>query len=257
MSHAVTHESAHETSLWPLITGLGVLLSALALLCYFEWQKPMLGLLLGGGMLALLAIGLAGWAREAFLQETEEGLGPVAVALFIVSEVVIFGSMFTVFWVGRFEHADVWASFIPDSLDKTFAVWLTLILWASSITIMLSERAVEKDNRQRALYWLGATFVLGLLFVILHMNEWRHLISNGFHIGNNIYATSFYGLTGVHTSHVIVGLFSHLVLFGVLAGGLMQSNRTALFKGITLYWHFVDIMWLMVAANVYFIGGTS
>ena len=122
---------------------------------------------------------------------------------------------------------------------------------------MLSQRAFERDNKSSAQFWLIATFALGLLFVVLHMMEWSHLAEGGFRLGSNIFATTFYSLTGVHTSHVIVGLASHMVLFGVLASGLMKSNRVTFYKGAALYWHFVDIMWLMVAANVYFIGGTS
>jgi cytochrome c oxidase subunit 3 len=98
---------------------------------------------------------------------------------------------------------------------------------------------------------------LGLLFVVLHMNEWRHLIGEGFTVDANVYATAFYSLTGVHTSHVIVGLGINLVLFWVVASGLMTTDRTTLYKGAGLYWHFVDIMWLLVAANAYLIGGAS
>lgn len=257
MTEVATQHSEHETSLWPLVTGVGVLLIALAMLAFFEWQMPVLGIVLAGGILASLAIGLAGWAREFFTSGTEEGLGSLAVAVFIISEVMIFGTMFAAFWMGRIDNANEWASFIPTNLDRVFAIWLTLILWASSITIVLSQRAFERGNRGSAQTWLVATFALGLLFVVLHMLEWSHLAEGGFRLGSNIYATTFYSLTGVHTSHVLVGLLSHIVLFGVLAGGLMKSDRLTLYRGTSLYWHFVDIMWLMVAANVYFIGGTS
>src|SRR3970040_849400 len=228
MTQAVTHHPEHETSPWPLLTGMGVLLSALALLAYFPWRMPLLGVVLGGAMLALLAVGLAGWAREFFTHGTEAGLGPVAVAVFIVSEVMIFGTMFAAFWLGRIDHAEQWASFIPANLDLKLALWLTVILWASSATTVLAERAFERG----------------------------HLAAGGFRLGANIYATTFYGLTGVHTSHVVVGLAIQLLLFGVLASGLMQQGRATFFRGASLYWHFVDIMWIMVALNAYVIGGT-
>lgn len=255
MEEAAVH-SEHETSLWPLFVGISVLLTALALLAYFPWQMQTLGLILGGLMLAALAIGIAGWAREFFTHGVEEGLGPIAVAAFIVSEVMIFGTVFAAFWVARFENFAGWEAFIPGGLDASFAIWLTLILWASSLTIIFSEKAFAKGNRQGALIWLIATFGLGLLFVVLHMMEWGHLMEEGFTPGLNIFSTSFYGLTGVHTSHVIVGLAIHLVLFYLLVSGTMASNRTTLYKGAALYWHFVDIMWLLVASNAYLIGGT-
>ncbi len=256
MAQAITHHSYHETSPWPLVTGLGVLLTPLALLAYFVWHAPLAALVLGGATLAMLAVGLSGWAREFFTHGTEEGLGPIAVAAFIVSEVIIFGTVFAAFWLGRVDHAEHWAGYIPAGLDLKLALWLTLILWASSATIVLAERAFARGSRSASQFWLVATFVLGLLFVVLHMNEWSHLAAGGFRIGTNIYATTFYGLTGVHTSHVIVGLAIQLLLLGVLASGLMRGDRITLFRGTSLYWHFVDIMWLMVAANAYVIGGT-
>ena len=256
MTQAAIHHTEHETSPWPLLTGMGVLLAALAVIAYFPWQMHLLGVVLGGGMLALLVLGLAGWAREFFRHGTEEGLGPVAVAAFIVSEVIIFGTVFAVFWLGRIDHAEQWASYIPANLNLNLALWLTLILWASSATIVLAGRAFARGNAGASRFWLSATFALGLLFVVLHMNEWSHLAAGGFRLGSNIYATTFYGLTGVHTSHVIVGLAAQLPLFGVLASGLMTGKRITLYRGVSLYWHFVDIMWLMVAANAYVIGGT-
>jgi|TARA_Y100000031_G_scaffold40476_1_gene46677 cytochrome c oxidase subunit 3 len=239
-----------------MVVGCGILLSALSLLTAFAWEMPMLGIILGGATLAIFAVGLAGWAREFYTEGEEEGLGPIAVAAFIVSEVMIFGTVFAAFWVGRIEHLDEWSSYIPEGMHISFAIWLTLILWASSITILVSERAFHAGNKSRALLWLAITFGLGTLFVVLHMNEWANLVEEGFTPGVNIYATSFFGLTGVHTSHVLVGLFIHAVLFYVIYSGLMSKGRTTLFTGAALYWHFVDIMWLLVAGNAYLIGST-
>lgn len=249
------HAAHHETSRWPLVTGAGVLLTALTLLAAAQWKFSLTTIVLGGITIALLAVGVAGWAHEFFTAGKDEGLGPVAVVAFIVSEVIIFGTMFAAFWAARIGQADRWASLVPEGLDLWLALWLTVILWASSATIIVAERAFERGERARALGWLAATFVLGGLFVVLHMNEWAHLAAAGFRVGANSYASTFYGLTGVHTSHVIVGLLIQMVLFWVIARGLMTKDRATLFRGASLYWHFVDIMWLMVAGNAYLIGG--
>ena len=255
MAEASAHQSHHETSVWPLVVGTGVLLAALALLTAFPWGRPILGLVLGGITLAIFAIGLSGWAREFFLTGEEEGLGPVAVAAFIISEVIIFGVVFTAFWLARVEYFPDWHTFVPEGLSIGFAGWLTLILWSSSLTILMAERAFSRGERSTAMTWLAATFGLGTLFVVLHINEWVALVDEGFVVGSNAYANGFYGLTGVHTSHVIVGLIAHLILLGMLAANLIPAERNTLFKGVSLYWHFVDIMWLLVAANAYVIGG--
>jgi cytochrome c oxidase subunit III len=252
-----TVHTHHETSVWPMIVGCGVLLTAMSLLTYYAWQKPSLGIVLGGITLALIAIGVTGWARECFTHGHDEKLGPIAVAAFIVSEVIIFGTVFAAFWLARISHFDEWKTFVPAGLDIGFAVWLTLILWASSITVLLSEHAMAKGNRGGAIMWLVATLALGTLFVVLHMNEWSRLVGEGFKVGANAYANSFYGLTGVHTSHVLVGLGMLLLLLYTMTSGLMTKDRMTLFAGASLYWHFVDLMWLLVAGNAYLIGGLS
>jgi cytochrome c oxidase subunit 3 len=254
MSDAVAHHSHHETSNAPFFVGMGVVLTALTILSFSQWQSPTAGIVLGGITLALMAIGLTLWSREFFKHGIEEGFGTIAVAWFIVSEVIIFGTMFAAFWYVRINLADVWAGYIPAGMNLGLAGWLTLILWASSATIVLAERAFEHGKRASSQFWLLATFALGLLFVVLHMQEWMHLAHEGFKVGANAYANTFYGLTGVHTSHVIVGLLIQIVLFGVLATGLMKTERATLFRGASLYWHFVDLMWLLVAGNAYIIG---
>ena len=240
-----------------MVVGASVLLAAMSLLTYFHWQQPTLGVILAGLTVAVLAIGVTGWAREFFQHGTEEGLGPIAVAAFIISEVIIFGTVFVTFWLYRITHFDTWGSYVPEGLDATFAIWLTLILWSSSFTIVLSERAFSRGDKNGAMTWLIATIVLGSLFVVLHMNEWVHLVDEGFTVSSNVFGSSFYALTGVHTSHVLVGLGIHLVLLSVLANGMMTSDRPTFYKGAALYWHFVDIMWLLVAANAYLIGGSA
>ncbi|MBI5379515.1 MAG: heme-copper oxidase subunit III [Nitrospirae bacterium] len=255
MAHAAVYHGEHEISFWPLPTGIGAFFIPIALLTYFAWERPLLGLVLMGIVLAFLAVGLAGWANEFFSRGHEEGLAGVAIVLFIISEVVIFGSMFGAFWAGRIGFADQWSQWIPKDLSLELALWLTLILWASSVTIVKAERSLEHGKRGASMAWLAATMGLGLLFVILHMNEWRHLWAAGFTMGANMYGTTFYALTGVHTSHVIVGLVIQLFLLVLGLSGKLTSQKMTIFRAAGLYWHFVDVMWMMVASNAYVVGG--
>ena len=257
MALAVADSSHHETSLWPMVVGLGVLLSVIGLLAHFVWLTPLLAMVLGGMGQVALALGFAGWAKEFFRQGTEEGLGTIAVTAFIVSEVLVFGTVFVAFWVARISHASVWTSFIPIGLDWVFAVWLTIILWASSLTMVLAQRSFVNGNRGHTFLWLGTTVVLGGLFTVLHINEWIHLADSGFRLRTNIFSSTFYGLTGVHTAHVIVGLAIQLLILLALGMGWMRKLGVTLFRGASFYWHFVDLMWLLVAANAYLIGGSG
>jgi cytochrome c oxidase subunit 3 len=102
------HLGEHEYSFWPLPVGIAILLLPVTFVSYFVWQKPLLALVLGGVSVALFILSLAGWAYEFFKKGHEEGLGFPAMLFFIVSEVVIFGTMFAAFYMARIAHADQW-----------------------------------------------------------------------------------------------------------------------------------------------------
>jgi cytochrome c oxidase subunit 3 len=255
MAHAAVQHAEHEFSYWPLPTGLGAMCIPFSFIAYFAWEQPLLGLILAGMVAAFLVVGLSGWAHEFFTSGHEEKLAQVAVVLFIISEVIIFGTMFAAFWTGRVAFSVQWAGWIPPGINLGLAGLLTLILWASSLTILLAEKAIEHDKRSASLSWLIATMALGTLFVVLHVNEWRHLWGAGFTLSANYYGTTFFALTGVHTSHVLVGIIAQIFLFGLLVSGKLTSKKMTIFRATSLYWHFVDLMWMLVASNAYVIGG--
>lgn len=135
---------------------------------------------------------------------------------------------------------------------------LTLILWASSFTIFKAELALEEEgDNGKALTWTFLTFILGGLFVVLHMREWIHLWHEGFTLSANMYGTGFYALTGLHTSHVLVGLITQVYAMWLLASGKMNKDKPTMMKAVSAYWHFVDVMWMLVAGTVYLVGSTA
>jgi len=97
--------------------------------------------------------------------------------------------------------------------------------------------------------WLLLTIVLGLAFLSMSGFEWNHLIHQGFTIKTNLFGTVFYSITGLHGSHVLVGL-------GIFIAGLFPAMKGNLSPGFwrtaSLYWHFVDIIWFFVVSQVYF-----
>ncbi len=201
------HLGEHETSFWPLPVGLGVLIVPISLITYFGWHMQMPSLVLGAVGVLLIIFGLIGWANEVFSKGHEEGLGTLAIAMFISTEVIIFGTMFAAFWAARIGKSDVWKQWVPE-INFVIPAILTLILWASSISILLSEKAIERGNKQKSLLFLLITIALGIAFTVIHVQEWIHLWHSGFTLSVNMYGTGFYALTGIHTSHVIVGIIS-------------------------------------------------
>jgi cytochrome c oxidase subunit 3/cytochrome o ubiquinol oxidase subunit 3 len=131
----------------------------------------------------------------------------------------------------------------------------TICLLSSSITIVLAERAFNRDRVGLfKLFWL-ATIVLAGLFLTMTVAEWHTLIyQKGLTISTNLFGTTFYSLVGLHASHVIVGMcLLLLVLIFSLRGFVTIMHRERL-KMISWYWHFVDAVWIVVFTVVYVIG---
>ncbi|MCS7261907.1 MAG: heme-copper oxidase subunit III [Aquificaceae bacterium] len=256
--HEVHHLGEHEYSYWPLPVGLSVLLLPISFIALMVWQKPMLALVFGGVSLVLLLLGTVGWINEFFSKGHEEGLGLPAMMFFIVSEVVIFGTMFVGFYMARVSQAEVWSQWVPKGMNLTIPLILTFILWASSATIAFAEKFFEMGRNTLSALFVLLTIVLGTAFMVIHIMEWLHLWHAGFTLSSNMYGTSFYMLTGIHTSHIVVGILTMIVaLYILLAGKANQHKGHTYIKAITLYWHFVDIMWLLVASSAYLIGSLA
>ena len=97
--------------------------------------------------------------------------------------------------------------------------------------------------------WLVVTIILGAVFVGFSVNEWSHLMAEGFTFSTNIYSSSFFSITGFHMSHVLVGLGMFICILLPALGG--KTNKTFI-KSAGVYWHFVDIIWFFVLSQVYF-----
>lgn len=253
MAHEGAHVAHHETSPWGLPVGLVPLVLSLAAVAYFGWGWSLVGLILAGVALVLLVIGVIGWANEHFSKEQDQGFGFQGMVWFVLAEIVIFGSILAGFWMARVAHATEWVTkWIPEGgMSLPLVGLLTLILWTSSFTIWKAEKALEHNDLGGYRMWLIATIVLGTLFLALHAWEWMHLWEKGFTISAHMYGTGFYVLTGVHASHVIVGIGMMLVL--LLTSGKALGRLTPI-KATSFYWHFVDLAWLMVASTAYIVG---
>jgi cytochrome c oxidase subunit III len=131
----------------------------------------------------------------------------------------------------------------------------TICLLSSSITIVLAERAFNRDRVGLfKLFWF-ATIVLAGLFLTMTVAEWRTLIyQKGLTISTNLFGTTFYSLVGLHASHVIVGMCLLLLVFIFSLRGFVTIMHRERLKMISWYWHFVDAVWIVVFTVVYVIG---
>lgn len=176
--------------------------------------------------------------------------GKVGMLSLIIGECGIF-SIFViayVYYIGRSLSGPT-----PHILEVP--IFNTVCLLSSSGTIWLAEREIEHGRIRRfGLLW-GLTIVLGLIFIVGTAVEWRTLIyQHGLTISTNLFGTTFYSLVGLHATHVIVGLVGlSIIMIFTLLGHVNQSHAERI-KVFSLYWHFVDAVWVVVFTVVYLVG---
>ncbi len=235
-----------DTSIWPLVLSVGILALALSFMFQFVYHLSFPAILSLGLGLPLILGGIAGWTSEAM--GTGEGLSFASMGWFILAEAMIFLSCFAAYWYGRLE-APMWP--LPGSVElpKLIPLIMTATLVTSSLTIHRAEQFMHAHDKAGFVRWLLLTIVLGLAFLSMSGFEWTHLIHEGFTIKTNLFGTVFYSITGLHGSHVLVGL-------GIFIAGLFPAMKGNLAPGFwrtaSLYWHFVDIIWFFVVSQVYF-----
>jgi cytochrome c oxidase subunit 3 len=174
----------------------------------------------------------------------------LGILLFIVSEVMLFGSFFAAyFFIRVVANVGPWP---PEGLElpKAVAGVNTAILVSSSFTIHWALESIRRDNRRGLILGLAATFLLGATFLFIQINEYAHI---GFAPHTNAFGSVFYGLTGLHGAHVTVGLL--LLAFAnirVWRGHFSKEPKKHLGVEVSgIYWHFVDVMWIIVFTTVY------
>ncbi|HMX16734.1 MAG TPA: heme-copper oxidase subunit III [Rhodocyclaceae bacterium] len=249
-AHGGHHDAAHahwDTSVWPFVISFGILfMLPIAFAFHFAYHMPFAAILSLGIGMPMIVAGIVGWVNEAHTQG--EGLSYGAMGWFILAEAMIFMSMFAGYWYMRLV-APVWPPAGTVELPKVMPLVMTAVLVASSFTVHYAEHLLHEGDKSGYVKWLLITIVLGACFLGMSAYEWNHLFHEGFSVKSNVFGTVFFSITGLHGSHVIVGLCIFLAaLKPALSGALsMGFARTA-----GLYWHFVDIIWFFVVSQVYY-----
>jgi cytochrome c oxidase subunit 3 len=171
----------------------------------------------------------------------------LGVLLFIISEAMLFGSFFTAYFFIRVVQNEPWP---PDPFDFPVAIasMNTAILLVSSGTVHWSLHSIKRGNRRGLQAGLAITFFLGAMFLITQINEY---FKAGFAISDGAFASVFYGLTGLHGAHVFVGLTLLAIMNIRTARGHFTPDSHMGVEAAGIYWHFVDIMWIIVWSTVY------
>jgi cytochrome c oxidase subunit III len=172
--------------------------------------------------------------------------------LFIVSDTLTFSAVLLAYSYLRLANPD-WPrpfSFYPAIIKST---GMTLVLLASSLTMVLGGAAAHRNDRKATVKWLLATALGGAIFVVLHMTEWVTLFREGYTPWSNpegvpLFGATFFGTTGLHMLHVSIGVLYLLVMAVGIGRGKFSADDVEV-SG--LYWHFVDLVWMFVFPMIY------
>ena len=172
--------------------------------------------------------------------------------LFIISDALTFSVLLISYSYLRFANPD-WPLPFPFSPAILFSTMMTVVLLASSLTMVMAVSAANRGERGKAVSWILATMLGGALFIGLHLTEWLHLIEEGVRPFSNpwgapLFGAAFFGITGLHMTHVAIGV----IYLGIISFGFGRGKFSAEDVEVSgLYWHFVDLVWMFVFPLIY------
>ena len=177
--------------------------------------------------------------------------GKVGMWIFLVTDAMTFGGLLLAYGILRAGNKE-WP--VPTTvLGIPFTAFMTFVLIVSSLTMVLGLDAAKRGDRRGTVKWLVATAGGGVFFLCGQIYEYRHLIHEGFTLPSGNFPATFYVITSFHGGHVFTGVCSLLITaFGVSRGKHLENDAN--FVEITgLFWHFVDLIWILVFTLVYLI----
>ncbi|HBY95971.1 MAG TPA: heme-copper oxidase subunit III [Chloroflexi bacterium] len=168
--------------------------------------------------------------------------------LFIASEAVFFILLILAYIYFR---GSVTGPTAASSLDIGRTAIFTVFLLSSSPTVWLAERSLKQGEQRRLWVWLLVTVVFGAVFLLGQASEYAHLFAENITMSRNLFGTTFFTLTGFHGFHVLIGLVALAILLGFAVSGEFQESHSAAVETVALYWHFVDVVWIVIFSVVY------
>jgi heme/copper-type cytochrome/quinol oxidase subunit 3 len=184
--------------------------------------------------------------------ETSTGVTNTKLAMwiFLSSECLLFGALISTYLLYRGRSKGISPS---DVYNIPFTSATSFILLMSSLTMVLALAAIQRADYRRAKIWLLATALFGMTFVGGQIYEFTEFTRKGLTVDTNLFGSSFYLLTGLHGLHVTVGIVWLLSLWGLTTQGRLQQKDSETVEISGLYWHFVDVVWIVIFTVVYLI----
>jgi cytochrome c oxidase subunit 3 len=252
-----------EASWWPFITAIGASGFYIGAALYVMGARDIYGSTgMGGGVFvastAVFLAGLYGWLYHAFVSDfwnreadhKHEAKLRWGMLTFLGTEIATFGALFVYYFfvrVGGWENV-----VLPEHLVTNLVIANTAILIASSFTMHYAHVALLNENRKRFLGLLGTTLLLGLIFLGGQAYEYYDfLVHMEYGVLEGAYSNGFYALTGLHGLHVSMGAVMLSIVFGRALFGQYSSTRHVSVSTVSMYWHFVDVVWVFLVVVLY------
>jgi heme/copper-type cytochrome/quinol oxidase subunit 3 len=171
--------------------------------------------------------------------------------LFLASECLLFGSLIGAYLLYRGQS--VVGPYPEDLFDIPFTSVSAFVLLMSSVTMVLALAAIQRGDQRGLRIWLLSTALLGLLFLSGQAFEFTEFNREGLSLSSNLFGTTFFVLTGFHGAHVTVGVLILLSLLVMAFRGRVTQAQSLNIELAGLYWHFVDVVWIVIFTLVYLI----
>jgi cytochrome c oxidase subunit 3 len=197
--------------------------------------------------------------------EQQEESAHLGMWVFLMTEVMLFGGLFLAYTTYRLVYPEGWAEG-SHHLELVLGTVNTAVLLISSLTMALAVRSVKLDERGWLVAWLGATAVLGVLFLGFKALEYSHHYADhlapgfGFQYEGpsasavELFFFLYFTMTGLHAIHLTIGVLIVVVALAMARSGSFTSGHSAPIEVIGLYWHFVDVVWVFLLPLFYLIG---
>jgi cytochrome c oxidase subunit 3 len=182
--------------------------------------------------------------------------GMMGMYIFLASEVMFFGSLFAAYFYLFGSHL-VWPPPPPSNTSEFYVNWYpipvvnTIVLFSSAFTCHFALEAIRHDNRRRFFTLWTATILLGLAFEVGQLYEFIAAFGRGLNLTANSFASAFFIMTGFHGAHVLGGIILLALILYRASKGQFSSQHHVGVAAVTLYWHFVDVVWFFLFVILY------
>ena len=170
---------------------------------------------------------------------------------FLASDCMFFGTLIATYMVYKNRSLD--GPLPRETFDVPYTSVSAFVLLLSSLTMVLALAAIQRGEERRMRIWLAATALLGCVFLGGQFYEFTTFYADGLTLSRNLFGSTFFTLTGFHGTHVFIGVFWLLSLVAQSVRGRLHQEHSLWVEIAGLYWHFVDIVWILIFTLVYLI----